>query len=347
RDRARGCGSQAGDLRRRGRSGEPRAPPLDLGDDRRARGAGVLAAHPRRGVRFARRNAAPQRRRSAAAVAGTIRASHPHHAHRIGPRGARSRDHGGVRRGIGHVARRRRTVGRRRARRPPGWSGGLMAVSRSWRQLVIEGPLRARFDDVADLNQVFSDSFTERYRRDGMVGVRVPFLNPAIWRYAIEDAADGAMLWRDERGRLVAFNMVHRSGAEGWMGPLAVRTEVQGAGTGKEIVTRGVDWLKSQGTRVIGLETMPRTMDNIGFYSRLGFIPGRLTLTVTLDAAYSDPPARLLGRLSPEAREHALGECAALVARLLPGYDYSREIRLTADLGLGDTVLLYQRDMLV
>ena len=222
-----------------------------------------------------------------------------------------------------------------------------MAVSRSWRQLVIEGPLRARIDDVADLNQVFSDSFTERYRRDGMVGVRVPFLNPAIWRYAIEDAADGAMLWRDERGRLVAFNMVHRSGAEGWMGPLAVRTEVQGVGTGKEIVTRGVDWLKAQGTRVIGLETMPRTMDNIGFYSRLGFIPGRLTLTVTLDAAYSDPPARLLGRLSPEAREHAIGECAALVARLLPGYDYSREIRLTADLGLGDTVLLYQRDMLV
>lgn len=222
-----------------------------------------------------------------------------------------------------------------------------MAVSRSWRQLVIEGPLRARFDDVADLNQVFSDSFTERYRRDGMVGVRVPFLNPSIWRYAIEDAADGAMLWRDERGRLVAFNMVHRSGAEGWMGPLAVRTEVQGAGTGKEIVTRGVDWLKSQGTRVIGLETMPRTMDNIGFYSRLGFIPGRLTLTVTLDAAYSDPPARLLGRLSPQARDDAIAECGVLVARLLPGYDYAREIRLTAELGLGDTVLLYERDTLI
>ena len=39
----------------------------------------------------------------------------------------------------------------------------------------------------ASLNVVFSDAFTERYRRDGMVGVRVPYLNPAVWRYAIED----------------------------------------------------------------------------------------------------------------------------------------------------------------
>jgi GNAT superfamily N-acetyltransferase len=222
-----------------------------------------------------------------------------------------------------------------------------MATSRSWRQHVVEGPFRARFEDIAELNQVFSDSFTERYRRDGMVGVRVPFLNPTIWRYAIEDAADGAFLWRDERGHVVAFNMVHRSGIEGWMGPLAVRTEQQGSGTGKEIVSRGVEWLKAQGAAVIGLETMPRTMDNIGFYSRLGFIPGRLTITTTLDAAFDESPARLLGRLSPSARSDTIAECRAVIERLLPGYDYTREIELTADLALGDTVLLFDGDRLV
>ena len=41
------------------------------------------------------------------------------------------------------------------------------------------------------------------------------------------------MLWRDDRGHIAAFNMVHRSGIEGWMGPLAVRTEFQGSGTGR------------------------------------------------------------------------------------------------------------------
>ena len=74
-----------------------------------------------------------------------------------------------------------------------------------------------------------------------------PFLNPAVWRYAILDAADGAMIWRGDRGEIVAFNIVHRSGIEGWMGPLAVRSEHQGAGAGKEIVRRGVEWLKVHG----------------------------------------------------------------------------------------------------
>jgi GNAT superfamily N-acetyltransferase len=216
-----------------------------------------------------------------------------------------------------------------------------MVSARSWRPAQqVQGPFLARLDDITALNQVFSDAFTERYRRDGMVGVRVPFLNPAVWRYAIEDAAEGAMLWRDERGQAAAFNMVHRSGVEGWMGPLAVRSEFQGAGIGKEIVTRGIDWLKEQGAAVIGLETMPRTMDNIGFYSRLGFLPGRLTLTVTVDAAAADRPALLLGRLAARDKENTLEECAALLGRLTPGYDYTREILLTDERSLGDTLLI-------
>lgn len=222
-----------------------------------------------------------------------------------------------------------------------------MATSRSWRPHPITGPHPARLDQIDELNQVFSDSFTERYRRDGMVGVRVPYLNPLIWRYAIEDADGGAMLWRDDRSRIVAFNMVHRSGDEGWMGPLAVRTEYQGAGTGKEIVVRGLEWLKSGNARVIGLETMPRTMDNIGFYSRLGFVPERLTLTTTLECGYAESPARLLGRLSSTERDDAVAECRALLHSLLPGYDFTREITLTHELSLGDTVLLVEGRRLI
>src|SRR3982751_2794018 len=188
-----------------------------------------------------------------------------------------------------------------------------------------DGPHPVRFADVPALNAVFSDAFTERYRRDGMVGVRVPNLNPQVWRYAIEDAAGGAMVWRDARGAIAGVNMVHRSGAEGWMGPLAVRTEHQGSGLGKEIVERGVSWLQREGARVIGLETMPRTMDNIGFYSRLGFAPGRLTITLTLDAASTDRAPELLGRLSLRDRDDHLVAARALVQGMLPDYDFTRE----------------------
>jgi hypothetical protein len=147
-------------------------------------------------------------------------------------------------------------------------------------------------------------------------------------------------VWRDARGEIAAFNMVHRSGVEGWMGPLAVRTEYQGSGVGKEVVEQGIAWLKREGAKVIGLETMPRTMDNIGFYSALGFVPARHTIPHTVVAGGGHRGPELLGRLGLREREDALVEARTLVDRLAPGYDFTREVELTESLALGDTVLL-------
>ena len=77
----------------------------------------------------------------------------------------------------------------------------------------VSGPERAQERDIDGLNRVFAEAFTDRYRRDGLVGVRVPYLNPQVWRYALLDAGDGAMVWRDEGGQIAAFNIAHRSGA--------------------------------------------------------------------------------------------------------------------------------------
>ena len=72
-----------------------------------------------------------------------------------------------------------------------------MAFARNWRHAwVSESPERVSVREIPALNAVFSEAFTERYRRDGMVGVRVPHLNPAVWKFAITDAEDGAMIWR-------------------------------------------------------------------------------------------------------------------------------------------------------
>nr|MBA3890182.1 GNAT family N-acetyltransferase [Gemmatimonadaceae bacterium] len=121
---------------------------------------------------------------------------------------------------------------------------------------------------------------------------------------------------------------------------LAVRTNYQGSGLGTTVVTTGVEWLRARGATVIGLETMPRTMDNIGFYSSLGFAPGRLTVTVTLDAVPMAQGMPLLGRLSDYEKHTALEECRALLDGLAPGYDHTREIVITDRLALGDTLLL-------
>ncbi|HZH80407.1 MAG TPA: GNAT family N-acetyltransferase [Gemmatimonadales bacterium] len=205
----------------------------------------------------------------------------------------------------------------------------------------VYGPEAPGERDTEGLNRVFADAFTDRYRRDGLVGVRVPHLNPQVWRYALLDAGAGAMVWRDEAGQVVAFNIAHRSGAEGWMGPLAVRPDRQGAGVGKAVVQTAVDWLLAQGVTTLGLETMPRTVENIGFYARLGFSPGHLTVTLTNDIPTRghQPPA-LLSQRKGSAGGEALEAGRRLVGSLAPGYDFTREILLTTELGLGDTSLV-------
>src|SRR5438132_11139082 len=207
------------------------------------------------------------------------------------------------------------------------------------------GPEPAGERDTDALNRVFADAFTDRYRRDGLVGVRVPYLNPQVWRYALRDAGAGAMLWRDESGEVVAFNIVHRSGTEGWMGPLAVRPDRQGAGVGKTVVRAAVDWLVEQGggeggVATLGLETMPRTVENIGFYGRLGFSPAYLTVTMTTDIATRGHAApALLSQRRGAAGEAALAAARRLAHQLAPGFDFSRELLLTTELGLGDASL--------
>ncbi len=179
-----------------------------------------------------------------------------------------------------------------------------MTTAREWRvDRDLRGPMPAGPDDIAALNQLFSDAFTERYRRDGMMGVRVPQLNPAIWRMPSATpgvarccgAATGA---RSSR----STSRTSRDARGGW-GRSPCVPNGRAAVSGRRSCGPGVDWLRARGATVIGLETMPRTMDNIGFYSGLGFVPERLTLTLTLDAAASDGDALLLGRFTPERRE--------------------------------------------
>jgi hypothetical protein len=126
-----------------------------------------------------------------------------------------------------------------------------------------------------------------------------------------------------------------------------VRPDRQLAGLGKEIVLAATDWLKERGVTTLGLETMPRTVDNIGFYSRLGFLPGHLTLTMTVDTGRRGVrwagPVQALGALGGTAATAARQAMDGLLARLQPGVDFAREVDLTLQGGLGDVVLL-ERD---
>jgi len=206
---------------------------------------------------------------------------------------------------------------------------------------ILRGPEPAGPGDIDAINRLFTEAFTERYHRDGMPGVRVPALSRPVWRYAIAGAGEGAMLWRDAAGDLAGFSMVHQAGAEGWLGPIAVRTALQGSGLGTRMVRNGIAWLQRRGATTIGLETMPRTVENIAFYSRLGLAPGHLTINMTRDLESGGAPhpgAELLSR-QPD-RERVLGACRELVDRISAGVDFTRDLVLTLEHGVGDATLL-------
>src|SRR5258708_29686922 len=113
---------------------------------------------------------------------------------------------------------------------PPPWDHPM----RAWLpEARVTGPERPVERDIEGLNRVFAEAFTDRYRRDGLIGVRVPQLNPLVWRYALLDAGAGAMVWRDEQGDIAAFNVAQQAGAAGWVGPPAGRPGRPGTGGGK------------------------------------------------------------------------------------------------------------------
>jgi hypothetical protein len=92
---------------------------------------------------------------------------------------------------------------------------------------------------------------------------------------------------------------------------------------------------------------MPRTVDNIGFYSRMGLVPGYLTVTLIHDVPRRATGTAELLSSAGAAWESSVEECRLLSSRILPGVDFTRELVLTRELGIGDTTLCREGRSLV
>ena len=219
-----------------------------------------------------------------------------------------------------------------------------MATSRVWRPHPVDGPFRARLDEIGELNQVFSDSFTERYRRDGMVGVRVPFLNSDD--LALRDR--GCCRRRDALARRARPHRRVQHGASfrhrRLDGAARRANGVSGQrASARRSSTRGVEWLKEQGA------TRHRTRDDAAhdgqhrlLLAPRAFFPAgsrsrrrsrRRTTTLRRDADLALLAVSATTTRSPSAARSCSGCCRGTTTR-------ARSM-LTGELALGDTVLLY------
>lgn len=145
----------------------------------------------------------------------------------------------------------------------------------------------------------------------------------------------------EEEGRPVGFIFSCTWGRVGWFGTFAVRPEHQGRGLGQALLSASLDYLRREPQRTIGLETMPESAANMGLYLKMGFQPRRLNLLLArpVEPSHSDELPRW-SAADPATRARWLAELQAACGAIYPGLDWSKEILLTEQFGIGETLVL-------
>jgi ribosomal protein S18 acetylase RimI-like enzyme len=165
-------------------------------------------------------------------------------------------------------------------------------------------------------------------------------------RYASSLDPGGNYVAVAEDGALVGFILSRTWGSVGWFGTFGVPTQFHGLGIGSELVARAVEYLSSKAS-IVGLETMPESGQNIGLYSKAGFVLTYPTLILEIPLL---PLAERLGRprvedalvwgdMARSERSRALAGVREISGMLTPGLDFTCEVEALRSRGLGRTVL--------
>lgn len=98
------------------------------------------------------------------------------------------------------------------------------------------------------------------------------------------EASNNASIVCQLDNKIVGYNFIHLWGTFAWFGPFGVHPEYQGNGIGKALIEHTIKILKEDyKVSTIGLNTMPESSYNVGFYMNMGFSPLKLTLSLKKD----------------------------------------------------------------
>jgi predicted N-acetyltransferase YhbS len=200
-------------------------------------------------------------------------------------------------------------------------------------------------EDLLPVSHLIAEAFTLGRREEGYAEVEVPPCRVEMLEMYLSTTPPGCMV--AERGNAVvgvAFSHVY--GSTGWIGPVAVAPQWQGRGVGTQITQRCVDFLRDAGCATIGLETMPRSYRNLGFYLKLGFLPQQLTCELVRPVADMVASTMATGvrvrRFSQETEQGGwsfLGRALELTNSVAEGTDYGPLIRQTCLFRFGESFL--------
>ncbi len=154
-------------------------------------------------------------------------------------------------------------------------------------------------------------------------------------------AAFGAKLG----GKLVGSNFATNWGSVGFFGPLSVRPGLQNRGVAQALLKKTMAQFDAWGTKHIGLFTFAQSAKHVGLYQKFGFSARFLTAIMSAPARPHSARGLLrLRELTKIKQDEALHSCRRLTETLYPGLDLTEEIRATAALNLGETLLIEDGD---
>jgi ribosomal protein S18 acetylase RimI-like enzyme len=132
-------------------------------------------------------------------------------------------------------------------------------------------------NDIEEIKEIDKLCFRSNYKR------RTEGLRGFI------EASNNSSLVYEIDNKVVGFNFIHIWGSFGWFGPLGVHPEYQGRGIGKALIKETIKSLKDDyKVSAIGLNTMPESPNNVGFYMSLDFVPHKLSLSLKKQLDFSN-----------------------------------------------------------
>ncbi len=210
-----------------------------------------------------------------------------------------------------------------------------------------------RSADLPAVNRVLSKAFTSARIDEGYKNAYVRPCHLSFLEMYLANFPGGCFVMENKQS-LFGYTFAHLLGQVGWIGPLSILPAQQGKHLGHEIVLAAIKALQHAGAQVIGLETAPRNYRNLGFYSKLGLQPGRLTLDLTKrvpPVAGESLPSKyevcFIGQAEGAQRAELLAEVDALARRIDPCLALSNEIALTLRFNYGDALCLREGKRMV
>jgi ribosomal protein S18 acetylase RimI-like enzyme len=207
-----------------------------------------------------------------------------------------------------------------------------------------------KVDDIVDVKGVDLLSWTDLMERTYGVKVKLsPRTDENILSYLRSDP-EGVFVASDEFAGVIGAVFSHVWGATGWVGPLSVLPMYQARGLGKDLLKRSLTYLEDMGCVDIGLETMPESAVNLGLYFKVGLRPECLVLVLSKKLEKEGLQEEPVGGVAVErfsessVQEKMMSELRRISGALRLGLDYTKEIELTQEFGLGDTVVATSRN---